>query len=240
MSVLAIDNVSKFFRKGKTQVAAVRNLSLSLRKNELLVLVGPSGCGKTTTLRMIAGLEKPDSGTISIAGSIINHLPPKLRDIAMVFQSPALLPHFTAYENLAFGLKLRRVEKSEIEARVKNVAEMLGLTDKLDRRPDELSGGEAQRVALGRAIVRRPRVFLLDEPLSNLDPITRKQLRKEIRCLHEQTQAPMVYVTHDRSEALSLGDRIAVLNQGELQQLGTADELLKNPANEFVTAFLEP
>jgi multiple sugar transport system ATP-binding protein len=239
MPVLVLDNVSKSFSQVNGRVEAVRNLSLTLDKNEILVLVGASGCGKTTTLRLIAGLENPDAGTIAIDGNVINGLPAKSRDVAMVFQTPALLPHFTVFENMAFGLKLRGIGKNESETRVKNAAELLGLSDKLNRKPEELSGGEAQRVSLGRALVRQPKIFLLDEPLSNLDPITRKQLRQEILRLHRQAGVPIIYVTHDHREALSLGARIAVMRDGQLQQMGTAEQISKNPANEFVAAFFE-
>ncbi len=240
MSHLRFDNVSKTFagKKGE-RIIAVRNLSWEITSDELLVLIGPSGCGKTTILRMIAGLETPDSGEISVAGTVVNQVPPQQRDVAMVFQTPALFPHLTVAENIGLGLKLRRCDPTVARERVLQAAATLGLESKLNQHPQELSGGEGQRVALGRAMVRQPKLFLLDEPLSNLDPGTRKQLRREILRLHQTLKIPMIYVTHDHREALAMGGRIAVINAGELQQIGTAEEIRRAPANGFVASFLE-
>lgn len=241
VSALDIERLTKVFRAPSgVEATALRSLDLQVNPGELLVLVGPSGCGKTTTLRLIAGLEKPTSGKISLHGEVINDRLPKDRDVAMVFQSHALFPHLTVWDNMAFGLKLRKFSADEIGSRVNGAAQMLGIAGKLNRRPDELSGGEAQRVALGRALVRRPKLFLLDEPLSNLDGPTRGQLRCEIAKLQGQLQTPMIYVTHDQTEALKLGHRIAVLNNGELQQVGTPSDILQRPANDFVAGFFSP
>jgi multiple sugar transport system ATP-binding protein len=240
MPFLVIENLCKAFRDlSGNKIPAVQDLNLTLAQNELLVLAGPSGCGKTTTLRLIAGLERADSGRISLDGNVLNQIAAKNRDVAMVFQTPALLPHMNAGENIAFGLKLRKVPQVEIEKRVSQATEILGLAGKLDRKPQELSGGEAQRVALGRALVREPKIFLLDEPLSHLDVLARKQLRREIRCLHQRANVPMIYVTHDPREALALGQRVAVMNEGKLLQLGTPDEIRQKPANEFVAEFFQ-
>ena len=203
-----------------------------------MVLVGPSGCGKTTSLRMIAGLEEITEGTLRIGDRVVNDVPPKDRDIAMVFQSYALYPHMTVYDNLAFGLKLRKIPKPEIERRVKEAAEMLELEKLLERKPKELSGGQRQRVALGRAIVREPAVFLMDEPLSNLDAKLRVQTRAEIARLHQRLETTIVYVTHDQVEAMTMGDRIAVMNEGLLQQVGTPQKLYDEPVNRFVAGFI--
>jgi multiple sugar transport system ATP-binding protein len=241
VSVLLLENLSKTYRTPEgREVGALRSLTLRLGENELLVMVGPSGCGKTTTLRLLAGFEQATEGKIHLAGKLLNHIPPKDRDIAMVFQSHALFPHLSVFENLSFGLKLRKLSRTEIESRVRSTVETLGLHGKLDCKPDELSGGEAQRVALGRALVRRPRLFLLDEPLSNLDVPTRVQLRCEILKLQQELRTPMIYVTHDQKEALKLGNRIAVLNQGKLQQVGSPAEILEKPENEFVARFFTP
>jgi len=239
MARVVLENLTKSF-KGPRQktVDAVRDLNLTIEDKELLVLVGPSGCGKTTTLRLIAGLEEISKGTISIDGQVVNGIAPKERDIAMVFQHHALYPHMTARENLAFGLKLRKHSRAEITQRVGEAAEMLGLADCLDRRPEALSGGQRQRVALGRALVRKPKVFLFDEPLSNLDAQMRVQLRREIAQLHSRVAATMIYVTHDQVEALTLGDRIAVLRQGSLQQVAGPMDLYRRPANLFVAGFI--
>jgi multiple sugar transport system ATP-binding protein len=238
VSVLVLENLTKAYRTPQgREVVALKEFNLALKDGELLVVLGPSGCGKTTMLRLIAGLEGITSGNVSLEGRVLNHVLPKDRDIAMVFQSHALFPHLTAFENMAFGLKLRNLPKGEIEQRVVSAAEILGIADKLKRKPEELSGGEAQRVALGRALVRRPKLFLLDEPLSNLDVPSRVQLRCEIAKLQQKLGAPMIYVTHDQTEALKLGHRIAVLNKGELQQIGTPAEIREKPANNFVAAF---
>lgn len=239
MARVVIENLSKTFAgRERKRVCAVANLTLAVESGELLVLVGPSGCGKTTTLRLIAGLDQPDSGTLAIDGQVVNQLSPKKRDVAMVFQTPALFPHLTVYQNLALGLALRDCPKAELQQRVNDAAEMLGLTGCLDRLPMALSGGERQRVALGRALVRRPKVFLLDEPLSNLDPQTRARLRLEIIRLHRLTKATLIYVTHDQGEALALGQRVAVLRHGRLEQLAEPMALYDRPANLFVAGFI--
>ncbi|HII61464.1 ABC transporter ATP-binding protein [Pyrococcus horikoshii] len=225
-------------------VTAVKDLSLEIKDGEFLVLLGPSGCGKTTTLRMIAGLEEPTRGQIYIEDNLVADpekgvfVPPKERDVAMVFQSYALYPHMTVYDNIAFPLKLRKVPKQEIDKRVREVAEMLGLTELLNRKPRELSGGQRQRVALGRAIIRRPKVFLMDEPLSNLDAKLRVKMRAELKKLQRQLGVTTIYVTHDQVEAMTMGDRIAVMNKGELQQVGTPDEVYYKPVNTFVAGFI--
>ena len=239
MAQVVLDGLTKVFQGAEGEgIRAVDNLSLVLEDKELLVLVGPSGCGKTTTLRLIAGLEEPTAGTISINGQVMNRLPPKARDIALVFQNYALYPHMTAYENMAFGLKLRRYARAEIERRVKHAAQVLDLTACLERRPVALSGGQRQRVALGRAIVRQPKLFLLDEPLSNLDAQTRLQMRAEIARLHTRLAATMIHVTHDQVEALTLGQRVAVIKAGVIQQVATPVDLYQHPANRFVAGFI--
>ncbi|EEB74751.1 ABC transporter ATP-binding protein [Thermococcus sp. AM4] len=226
------------------EVTAVRDMNLHVRDGEFMILLGPSGCGKTTTLRMIAGLEEPTKGRIFIGGQLVADpekgifVPPKDRDIAMVFQSYALYPHMTVYDNIAFPLKLRRVPRQEIDQRVREVAEMLGLAGLLNRKPRELSGGQRQRVALGRAIVRKPKVFLMDEPLSNLDAKLRVRMRAELKKLQRQLGVTTIYVTHDQVEAMTMGDRIAVINQGVLQQVGTPEEVYNKPANTFVAGFI--
>jgi multiple sugar transport system ATP-binding protein len=225
-------------RKAFGAHAVVHDIDLEIADKEFVVLVGPSGCGKSTILRMIAGLEEASGGEIRIDGERVNERDPKDRDIAMVFQHHALFPHMTARENLAFGLKLRKHSRAEIEQRVGEAAEMLGLADCLDRRPEALSGGQRQRVALGRALVRKPSVFLFDEPLSNLDAQMRVQMRREIAQLHSRLAATMIYVTHDQVEALTLGDRIAVMRQGALQQVAGPMELYRRPANLFVAGFI--
>ncbi len=219
-------------------VEAVRDVSLSIKNGEFAVLVGPSGCGKTTTLRMIAGLEDISAGTLKIGGRLMNDVPPRDRDIAMVFQSYALYPHMKVRENMAFGLELRKTPKAEIERRVQEAAKTLGLEDLLDRKPKALSGGQRQRVAMGRAIVRQPSVFLFDEPLSNLDAKLRGQVRLEIASLHRRLGATMVYVTHDQVEAMTLADRIAVMSTGELQQFASPMEIYLAPRNKFVAGFM--
>ncbi|MBI5202976.1 MAG: sn-glycerol-3-phosphate ABC transporter ATP-binding protein UgpC [Elusimicrobia bacterium] len=216
----------------------IKGVDLEVGKGEFLVMVGPSGCGKTTLLRLIAGLERVDEGTVSIGGRVVNDVQPRDRDVAMVFQSYALYPHMTVRENLAFGLRLRKLPEAEIEARVKDAAALLELTQLLDRRPKALSGGQRQRVAMGRAIVRRPQVFLFDEPLSNLDTALRVQMRGELSRLHRRLGSTMVYVTHDQVEAMTLATRVAVFNGGVLQQAGPPLELYHRPANRFVATFL--
>ncbi len=234
MANVRFEHVWKRFGK----VVAVRDLNMEVKDKEFLVLVGPSGCGKSTTLRMIAGLEEVSEGNIWIGDRIVNDVPPKDRDIAMVFQSYALYPHMSVYDNMAFGLKLRKVPKDEIDRRVREAAKILGIENLLDRKPRALSGGQRQRVALGRAIVREPQVFLLDEPLSNLDAKLRVQTRAEITKLHRRLGTTFIYVTHDQVEAMTMADRIAVLNNGVLQQLDTPQNLYEHPANVFVAGFI--
>jgi multiple sugar transport system ATP-binding protein len=219
-------------------VVAVNDLTIHVEDKEFLVFVGPSGCGKTTSLRLLAGLEEISEGQILIADRIVNDVPPKDRDIAMVFQSYALYPHMSVYDNMAFGLKLRKTPKKEIERRVQEAAELLAIGELLDRKPKQLSGGQRQRVALGRAIVREPKVFLMDEPLSNLDAKLRVQTRAELIRLHERLQTTVVYVTHDQTEAMTMGSRIAVLRDGVLQQLGSPQGVYDNPTNMFVAGFI--
>ena len=234
MATVTFDHVWK--RYG--DVVAVNDLSLDIQDEEFLVLVGPSGCGKTTALRMIAGLEEISEGTLKIGDRVVNDLAPKDRDVAMVFQSYALYPHMSVYDNLAFGLKLRKIPKAEIDKRVREAAGTIELTNLLDRKPKQLSGGQRQRVALGRAIVREPAVFLMDEPLSNLDAKLRVQTRAEIARLHQRLRTTVVYVTHDQVEAMTMGDRIAVMNFGVLQQVGPPQELYERPVNKFVAGFI--
>ena len=235
MASVRLDQVRKIYDGGQV---AVSDATFEAGNGELLVLVGPSGCGKSTTLRMIAGLETVTAGTISIGGRVVNEMAPKDRDIAMVFQSYALYPHMTVFENLAFGLTLRRQSKDEIGRRVGRAASMLGLDEMLERKPRQLSGGQRQRVALGRALVREPKVFLLDEPLSNLDAKLRVTMRTEIAKLHRQLGATMIYVTHDQIEAMTLGQRIVVFKDGSIQQIDTPMRLYERPANVFVAGFL--
>ncbi len=235
MADIVLDGVEKVYPNGQ---AAAREVDLAIRDGELLVLVGPSGSGKSTVLRMIAGLEAVTAGRILIGGRDVTALPPQERDLAMVFQSYALYPHRTVAENLAFGLRMHGVARAEIERRVGEVAEALGIAELLGRRPGQLSGGQRQRVALGRAIVREPQAFLLDEPLSNLDPQLRVKTRTELARLHHRLGSTMVYVTHDQEEAMTLGDRIAVLRDGLLQQVGTPREVYLRPANVFVGGFI--
>lgn len=235
MAEVILKNVTKIFEGGNQVVS---NASFNVKDKEFVVLVGPSGCGKSTTLRMIAGLEDISSGEIFIDGKIVNALPPKDRDIAMVFQNYALYPHMSVYENMAFGLKLKKVDKKEINIRVNEAAKILGLEQYLDRKPKALSGGQRQRVAVGRAIVRKPKVFLFDEPLSNLDAKLRVQMRTEISRLHKQLGATMVYVTHDQTEAMTMGDRIVVMKDGIINQVDTPMNLYKNPVNQFVAGFI--
>lgn len=235
MADVRLTEVSKRYAKGGL---AVDRFSLEIPDGEFLVLVGPSGCGKSTTLRMVAGLEEISSGTLEIDGVEMNGVPPKDRDIAMVFQNYALYPHMTVYDNMAFGLKLRRLPRREIDQRVRETAETLGLVDYLKRLPKQLSGGQRQRVAVGRAIVRKPKVFLFDEPLSNLDAKMRVEMRTEIRRLHRQLRATMIYVTHDQVEAMTMGDRIVVMNEGRIQQAAPPLEVYRRPANRFVAGFI--
>ncbi len=235
MANVELENVSKIFDKN---VTAVDNVSLTVRDHEFLVLVGPSGCGKSTTLRMIAGLETVTSGRIRIGDRDVTEVAPKDRDIAMVFQNYALYPHMSVYQNLAFSLQLRKFSKKEIEARVQEAARILDITDLLDRKPKALSGGQRQRVAVGRAIVRKPAVFLFDEPLSNLDAKLRVQMRTEIAKLHKQLDATMIYVTHDQVEAMTMGDRIVVMNESRVQQIAPPLEIYNSPANMFVAGFI--
>ena len=235
MADVTFDHVWK--RYGN-EVTAVSDFTLDIRDEEFLVLVGPSGCGKTTALRMIAGLEEISQGTIKIGDRVVNDLPPKDRDVAMVFQSYALYPHMSVRDNLAFGLKLRKIPKQDIERRVNDAAKILDLTALLDRKPKQLSGGQRQRVALGRAMVREPKVFLMDEPLSNLDAKLRVQTRAEIARLHQRVETTFVYVTHDQVEAMTMGTRIAVMSAGVLQQVGAPQELYDHPINRFVAGFI--
>ncbi len=226
------------------EVTAVKDMNLHIKDGEFMILLGPSGCGKTTTLRMIAGLEEPTKGQIYVGDKLVADpeggvfVPPKDRDIAMVFQSYALYPHMTVYDNIAFPLKLRKIRKEEIDQRVREVAGMLGLTELLRRKPRELSGGQRQRVALGRAIIRKPQVFLMDEPLSNLDAKLRVKMRAELKKLQRQLGVTTIYVTHDQVEAMTMGDRIAIINHGELQQVGTPEDVYDRPANMFVGGFI--
>ncbi len=234
MAKVLLENLSKHYN----EVVAVKDFDLEIPDKEFVVLVGPSGCGKTTTLRMVAGLEDITSGNIYIDGKVVNQLPPKDRDIAMVFQNYALYPHMTVYENMAFGLKLRKFPKEEIRQRVTEAAEILNIKELLDRKPKALSGGQRQRVAVGRAIVRKPKVFLFDEPLSNLDAKLRVQMRVELKKLHERLQTTIIYVTHDQVEAMTMGDRIVVMKDALKQQVGPPLELYFRPANKFVAGFI--
>jgi len=235
MASVQLQNISKTYPGG---VEVVKNLNLDIKHKEFVVLVGPSGCGKSTTLRMIAGLEDITTGELSIDGMVVNDILPKNRDIAMVFQNYALYPHMTVYENMAFGLKIRKLPKVEIQRCVLEAAHTLGIEDLLDRKPKALSGGQRQRVALGRAMVRQPKVFLLDEPLSNLDAKLRDQMRTEIRKLHQKLQTTFIYVTHDQREAMTMGTRIVVMKDGLVQQVDTPQKLYGHPCNLFVAGFL--
>lgn len=235
MARVILKNINKTYDK-KNQV--IESLNLEINDGEFLVLVGPSGCGKSTILRMIAGLEETNSGEIIIGDKTVTHTPPKDRDIAMVFQNYALYPHMSVYENMAFGLKMRKFKKDEIKKRVEETASILDLQDVLDRKPRQLSGGQRQRVALGRAIVREPQVFLMDEPLSNLDAKLRVQTRFELKKLHKKLNTTFIYVTHDQVEAMTMGDRIVILDQGKIQQVGAPDEVYHLPANMFVAGFI--
>jgi multiple sugar transport system ATP-binding protein len=234
MAEVALRNVVKRY----DDVEAVRSINLDIPDNEFVVLVGPSGCGKSTTLRMIAGLEEVTAGDIYIDGQVVNDLPPKDRDIAMVFQNYALYPHMTAAQNMSFGLRLRKFPKEEIKKRVDNAARILDITELLDRKPKALSGGQRQRVAMGRAIVRDPKVFLFDEPLSNLDAKLRVQMRTEIKRVHQMVKTTTVYVTHDQVEAMTLADRVVVMNNGRIEQVATPQELYHHPKTLFVAGFM--
>ena len=235
MASISLEHIKKTYEDG---VTVIPDLNLEIRDREFLILVGPSGCGKSTTLRMIAGLEDISGGTLKIGDRVVNDLPPKDRDIAMVFQSYALYPHMTVYKNMAFGLQLRRVPKAEIDRKVRTAAQALELTAYLDRRPRALSGGQRQRVALGRAMVRDPAVFLLDEPLSNLDAKLRTEMRARIAELHRELGTTFVYVTHDQTEAMTMADRIVVMLDGKIQQADTPAQLYAHPCNVFVAGFI--
>ncbi len=235
MAKVALKNIKKVYDKN---VVAVDSFSLDIADKEFVVLVGPSGCGKSTTLRMVAGLEEISEGELYIEDRLVNAVPPKDRDIAMVFQNYALYPHMTVYENLAFALKLRKEKKDEIDRKVKQAAEILGITELLKRKPKALSGGQRQRVAIGRAIVREPKVFLMDEPLSNLDAKLRNQMRAELIKLRERIDTTFIYVTHDQVEAMTLGDRIVIMKDGFIQQIGTPQDVFNRPANKFVAGFI--
>ncbi|MCF0261981.1 MAG: sn-glycerol-3-phosphate ABC transporter ATP-binding protein UgpC [Sphaerochaetaceae bacterium] len=235
MAEVLLKNICKIYDGG---VKAVNDVNIEIKDKEFVVLVGPSGCGKSTTLRMVAGLEDISSGELLIDGKLVNDVPPKDRDIAMVFQNYALYPHMTVYDNMAFGLKIRKFPKEEIDARVREAAKILDIEELLDRKPKALSGGQRQRVAVGRAIVRKPKVFLFDEPLSNLDAKLRVQMRAEISGLHHRLQATMIYVTHDQVEALTMADKIVVMKLGVIQQIGGPLELYNNPDNKFVAGFI--
>lgn len=235
MADIRLENVVKSY-DGKHPV--VRGVTLSMPDGKVTTLLGPSGCGKSTLLRLVAGLERPDAGEVCIGKSCVNRLEPRERDVAMVFQSYALYPHMTVFNNIAVALRLRRMARDEIRARVESAAEKLGIAQYLDRRPKELSGGERQRVALARALVRRPQVFLLDEPLSNLDAVLRERTRGELRSLFRQLGATVIYVTHDQVEAMSLSDRVAVIQAGQVEQVGTPEEIYARPATLFTAGFV--
>jgi len=235
MADVSLENVTKVFPGG---TVAVQDFTLDIQNQEFIVLVGPSGCGKSTTLRMVAGLEEITNGTIRIGDRVVNDVPPKDRDIAMVFQNYALYPHMTVYKNMAFGLKLRRFPKDEIDRRVKEAAKILGIETLMDRKPKALSGGQRQRVAVGRAIVRQPQAFLFDEPLSNLDAKLRVEMRAELKRLHHRLQTTVIYVTHDQAEAMTLGDRVVVMNEGRIQQVAPPLTVYDYPVNRFVAGFL--
>ena len=235
MATLSLEDVTKVY---DNDVEAVRELSLDVGDGEFVVLVGPSGCGKTTALRMVAGLEEITSGTVRLDGKVVNDLSAKARDVAMVFQNYALYPHLTAHENIGFSLAMRGVKKAERDRRVREAAEVLGLTEVLDRRPRQLSGGQRQRVAMGRALVREPAVFLMDEPLSNLDAKLRVQMRTEVMRVQRRLGVATLYVTHDQTEAMTMGDRVAVLREGVLQQFAPPQELYDRPSNLFVASFM--
>lgn len=235
MATLKFENINKVYDNG---FQAVYDFNLEIKDREFIVFVGPSGCGKSTTLRMVAGLEDITFGNLYIDGKVVNEVLPKDRDIAMVFQNYALFPHMTVFKNIAFGLRVRKVNKDEIKERVEKVAEVLGLTEYLNSKPGALSGGQRQRVALGRAIVGNPKVFLMDEPLSNLDAKLRIQMRTEIIAIHERVKATTIYVTHDQTEAMTMADRIVIMKSGVIQQIGTPREVYNNPENIFVGGFI--
>lgn len=235
MANVTLKDIKKVYNKN---VVAVESFSLDITHGEFIVLVGPSGCGKSTTLRMIAGLEDISSGELYIDGKLVNNVPPKDRDIAMVFQNYALYPHMSVYDNMAFALKLRKEDKKSIDKKVRDAAHILGITKLLDRKPRALSGGQRQRVAIGRAIVREPKVFLMDEPLSNLDAKLRAQMRSELIKLRSRIDTTFIYVTHDQTEAMTLGDRIVIMRDGFVQQIGTPQEAFENPQNLFVACFI--
>ncbi|MDG1937184.1 MAG: sn-glycerol-3-phosphate ABC transporter ATP-binding protein UgpC [Paracoccaceae bacterium] len=234
MTEVTLDGVNKLFGS----VTAVKDFNLSIDDSEFVVFVGPSGCGKSTTLRMLAGLEDVSSGSILIDGQIVNNVHPKDRDIAMVFQNYALYPHMNVFDNISFGLRAKKLPRNEIETRTYEAAEILGLNELLKRRPGELSGGQKQRVAMGRAIVRKPKVFLFDEPLSNLDAKLRHKMRAEMKLLHQRVQTTTVYVTHDQVEAMTLADRIVIMNEGQIEQVGSPAEVYKKPSSQFVASFI--
>ena len=234
MSTVSFKNISKNFGN----VKAVDDFSINIKSSEFIVLVGPSGCGKSTTLRMLAGLEEITSGEILIDKKTVNNVHPKNRDIAMVFQNYALYPHLNVFENISFGLRARKLPKDEIEKRTLDAAELLGLIDLIRRKPGELSGGQKQRVAMGRAIVRQPKVFLFDEPLSNLDAKLRHKMRAEMKKLHQQVNTTTIYVTHDQVEAMTLADRIVIMNEGKIEQLGSPEDVYTHPKTKFVASFI--
>ena len=238
MATVSLRHIKKIYPGAGEGVTAVQDFNLEIKNREFVVLVGPSGCGKSTTLRMVAGLEEISDGELYIDGKLMNQVLPKDRDIAMVFQSYALYPHMTVYENMAFALKLRKTPRAEIDRKVREAAEILDITDYLDRKPRALSGGQRQRVAIGRAIVRDPAVFLMDEPLSNLDAKLRGQMRAELIKLRKRIDTTFLYVTHDQTEAMTLGDRIVVMKDGVIQQAGTPQEVFDHPANLFVAGFI--
>ena len=234
MATIELKNIEKSFGNNKV----INNFNIKINDGEFIVLVGPSGCGKSTLLRMISGLESVDKGEIHLDNKIINNLIPSKRGIAMVFQSYALYPHMNVYENMSFGLKTEKLEKNEIDKKVKDAAKTLQIEDLLERKPRQLSGGQRQRVAIGRAITRNPKLFLFDEPLSNLDAALRSEMRVEISKLHKQLNTNMIYVTHDQIEAMTLADKIVILNNGNVEQVGTPDEIYNNPSNIFVAEFI--
>ena len=234
MANIELKNIEKSFGKNKV----INKFNIKINDGEFIVLVGPSGCGKSTLLRMISGLESIDKGEIHLDNKIINNLIPSKRGIAMVFQSYALYPHMNVYENMSFGLKIEKIEKNEIDKKVKDAAKTLQIEDLLDRKPGQLSGGQRQRVAIGRAITRNPKLFLFDEPLSNLDAALRSEMRVEISKLHKQLNTNMIYVTHDQIEAMTLADKIVILNNGNVEQVGAPDEIYNNPSNIFVAEFI--